>query len=138
MRVRAVLVDAGPLVALVESTDAHHTNCVAALAAIDGPLVTVWPAFTEAMYLVRGADRSEAALWGMLESGGIDLALLDAGDAPRMKALMHQYRDQPMDLADAALVHVAERDGLNRIFTTDRRHFQTYRINRRRRFVILP
>ena len=134
----AVLVDAGPLVALVESTDAHHADCVAALEDIDAPLLTVWPAFTEAMYLVRGADRSEAALWGMLESGGIDLAPLDAGDAPSMKALMQRYRDQPMDLADAALVHVAERDGLNRIFTIDRRHFQTYRLNRRRRFVILP
>jgi len=55
-----------------------------------------------------------------------------------MRELMEKYRDQPMDLADAALVHVAERDGLRRIFTLDRRHFTVYRIGKRRRFTILP
>ena len=43
-----------------------------------------------------------------------------------------------MDLADAALVRVAEREDLTRIFTLDRRHFSVYRPGRRRRFSILP
>jgi predicted nucleic acid-binding protein len=135
---RAVLVDAGPLIALIEPSDAHHRDCVETLAGIRAPLLTVWPAFTEAMYLLRGAERSEAALWGMLDSGGLDFATLGSEDAPQLRALMERYRDQPMDLADAALVRIAERDGLNQIFTVDRRNFETYRINRRRRFVILP
>ena len=43
-----------------------------------------------------------------------------------------------MDLADAALVRVAERENLTEIFTLDRRHFSIYRPGRRRRFGILP
>jgi predicted nucleic acid-binding protein len=43
-----------------------------------------------------------------------------------------------MDLADTALVRVAERDKLTQVFTLDRTHFSTYRPGRRRRFVILP
>jgi predicted nucleic acid-binding protein len=43
-----------------------------------------------------------------------------------------------MDLADAALVRVAERESLRRILTLDRRHFEVYRIGRRARFTILP
>jgi predicted nucleic acid-binding protein len=43
-----------------------------------------------------------------------------------------------MDLADAALVRVAERESLARIFTLDRRHFSIYRPGRRRRLAILP
>jgi len=136
--VPAVLVDAGPLIALIEPTDRHHERCVAALEDLTDPLVTVWPAFTEAMYLLRGSDRSQAALWGMIESGGLDCAALTPDDAPRMRELMEWYRDQPMDLADAALVRVAERDGIRRIFTLDRRHFEVYRINKRGRFAILP
>ena len=66
----AVLVDAGPLIALIEPRDRHHRACVAALDAIDEPLLTVWPAFTEAMYLLSGAARSQEALWGMVEFGG--------------------------------------------------------------------
>jgi predicted nucleic acid-binding protein len=136
--VAAVLVDAGPLIALIEPTDRHHTRCVAALKAFRDPLVTVWPAFTEAMYLLGGSHRSQEALWGMIESGGLDFAPLTADDAGRMRELMRIYGDQPMDLADAALVHVAERQGLRRIFTLDRRHFEVYRLNRRTRFTLVP
>ena len=66
------------------------------------------------------------------------LAPLDTGDAARMRELMEKYRDLPMDLADAALVRIAEREGLTRIFTLDRRHFSIYRPGRRRRFAIVP
>jgi predicted nucleic acid-binding protein len=136
--VRAVLVDAGPLIALLERTDRNHRRCVAALEAMTYPLLTVWPAFAEAMYLLRSSTRSRDALWGMVEAGGLEFALLTPDDAPGMRQLMHTYRDQPMDLADAALVAVAERDGLRQIFTLDRRHFEVYRIKRRTRFTILP
>jgi predicted nucleic acid-binding protein len=136
--VHAVLVDAGPLVALIEPTDAHHARCVAALRGSRHRLLTVWPAFTEAMSLLGDSERSQAALWGMVESGGLGYAVLDAADAPRMRELMQQYRDQPMDLADAALVAVAEREGLRELFTLDRRHFEIYRINKRGRFSIRP
>lgn len=43
-----------------------------------------------------------------------------------------------MDLADAALVRVAEREGFRQIFTLDRRHFEVYRILQRTRFTIVP
>ena len=43
-----------------------------------------------------------------------------------MRELMEKYRDQPMDLADAALVRVAERESLLQIFTLDRRHFSVF------------
>ncbi len=135
---RAILVDAGPLIALVEPTDRNHQRSVATLRTLKAPLLTVWPAFTEAMYLVRESARSQDALWGMIEAGGVEDAALTPDDAPRMRELMRVYRDQPMDLADAALVHVAEREGLREIFTLDRRHFETYRIGTRTRFTILP
>jgi uncharacterized protein len=136
--VRGVLVDAGPLIALIEPTDRNHGRCVAALKTLTDPLLTVWPAFTEAMYLLSASDGSQRALWGMIESGGLDYATLTADDAPRMRELMEAYRDQPMDLADAALVRIAERENLRQIFTLDRRHFEVYRIKRRGRFIVLP
>ena len=135
---RAVLVDAGPLVALLDRGDAHHAECVAALHAIHDPLFTVWPAFTEAMYLLNFSWTAQRALWEMVESGAISLGTLDGDDAPRMKALMEKYRDLPMDLADAGLVRLAERERITRIFTLDRRHFRTYRAPGRVAFSILP
>jgi hypothetical protein len=135
--VHGVLVDAGPFVALIDRRDKHHARCVDALRAMAGPLVTVWPVLVEAMYLLDTWPE-QAALWAMVEAGPVALSRLDDEDMPRLRALMAKYRDLPMDLADASLVHVADRDGYRRIFTLDRRDFEIYRLAGRERFTIVP
>jgi predicted nucleic acid-binding protein len=42
-----------------------------------------------------------------------------------------------MDLADATLVRLADRDGLDNVFTLDE-HFHVYRPRRRRAFRVVP
>ncbi len=135
---RAVLVDAGPLVALLDRSDDHHQAVVNALAGIDDDLVTVWPAVVEAMYLLAFSWQAQKALWEILETGSVKLLPLDRDDLPHMKSLMEKYQDLPMDLADAALVRVAEREGIRRILTQDRRDFGTYRLARKGSFTLLP
>lgn len=133
-----ILVDAGPLVALLHADDQHHERCVAALKRIRAPLGTVWPAVTEAMYLLAFSAEAQAALWDRLAADTPRLLSLDRDDLPRLKELMWKYRDRPMDLADAALVRVAERDALDTVFTVDRADFAVYRLPHRKRFRILP
>lgn len=135
---RAVLVDAGPLIAIVDRADPQHEACVATLKTLRDPLITVWPAFTEAIYLLGRSWQGQKALWSRLETDALTLASLDETDAPRMRELMEKDRDLPMDLADAALVRVAERESLTKIFTLDRKHFSLYRPGRGRRFSIVP
>ena len=134
----AVLVDAGPLVALLDRSDPDHASCEDVFKSIYEPLVTVWPAFTEAMYLLRFSWQAQNGLWEMVETGAVQILPLELDDAPRMRTLMRKYRDLPMDLADAALVRVAEREKLRRILTLDRRDFEIYRPARLGRFSILP
>ncbi|HYS52952.1 MAG TPA: PIN domain-containing protein [Thermoanaerobaculia bacterium] len=133
-----ILVDAGPLVAVIDAGDGQHERCTIALRSIEEPLLTVWPALTEAMYLLRFSLEAQEAIWGDVEKGTLRLADLDADDFPRMRHLMRKYRDLPMDLADAALVAVAERERISRIFTLDRRDFEVYRPAGIRRFEIIP
>jgi predicted nucleic acid-binding protein len=135
--VRDVLVDAGALIALLDEDDDAHERCVEALKAITAPLVTVWPALTEAMHLLGRHPRAQGALCDMIDDGAVRLADLTSFDFPRLKGLMVKYADLPMDFADAALVCVAERDGLREIVTFDR-HFEVYALPRRTRFVIRP
>lgn len=123
--------------ALIDRSDPSHEWSVTALRAEREPLATVWPAFTEAMYLLRGSWQAQKALWSRLETGALTMLPLDDLDAPRIRELMERYRDFPMDLADAALVRVAERETLTRIFTLDRAHFSAYRLRGRRRFVLV-
>jgi hypothetical protein len=90
------------------------------------------------MYLLGFSTEAQDELWSLLESGRLHLLGLDASDAPRMRTLMRKYRDLPMDLADASLVAVAERDGVNKVFTLDQRDFGVYRPARLGRFTIIP
>jgi predicted nucleic acid-binding protein len=133
-----ILVDAGPLVALVDADDQHHIACVRALSAIDEPLATVWPALTEAMYLLRDLTRGQEAIWEMVERSAVQVVALRMADVSRMRALMRKYADRPMDVADAALVSVAEREGWRTVFTVDRGDFSVYRLHGRARFTIIP
>jgi len=130
--------DARPLVALVDVDDQYHKRCVAALKAVREPLVTVWPPVTEAMYLLGDLPRAQEAVWEMLARGVLQLLPLDLSDVPRMRELMSKYADRPMDLADAALVRVAEREGIRKIFTVDREDFGVYRLHGRVRPNIIP
>lgn len=133
-----ILVDAGPLVALLHRDDQNHDLCVRTLRSLREPLGTAWPVVTEAMYLLGFSWRAQDALWELIGSGALGLLPLDAGDVPRMRELMRKYRDLPMDMADAALVRIAEREGIRRVFTIDRRDFALYRPARIGRFSVIP
>lgn len=134
-----ILTDAGPLVALIDRGEVAHARCVAALSTLRGPMVTTWPAFTEAMYLLGSAAGwpAQDALWRLLERSDLELIPVDGPLLERTRALMERYHDTPMDLADATLVAVAEARGLRRIFTLDR-HFNAYRIGGRHALTVIP
>ena len=133
-----ILVDAGPLVALIHADDREHERCKDAFISLQDSMGTVWPALTEAMYLLSFSTRAQEALWELIEMQAVNILPLDESDVTRMRELMRKYRDLPMDLADAALVRVAEREKLRRIFTLDRRDFAIYRPSRLGRFLIIP
>ena len=133
-----ILVDAGPLIALIHEDDNEHERCRDAFATMDEPLGTVWPVVAEAMHLLSFSWRAQEALWDMMETGAVEILPIGIDDVPRMKELMRNYRDLPMDLADATLVRVAERERLRQIFTLDRRDFQIYKPSRIGRFIIFP
>ena len=73
----------------------------------------------------------------MLE-GTVRLLPVEADDHRRMRDLMEKYRMLPMNLANAALVAVAERERIRRIFTVDRRDFSLYRPAKLGKFTIVP
>ena len=133
-----VLIDSGPLVALIHADDRQHTRCTETLKTLTDPMSTVWPAFTEAMYLLGFSWQAQDALWEFVRRGALTFQPLDQSDVERMGELMKKYRDLPMDLVDAALVRVAEREKIRRIFTLERADFLVYRPRGFESFELLP
>lgn len=132
------LVDAGPLVALIDADEPKHELVVATLHGQTLPLVTTWPVFAESMHLLRrGRLPAQQALWSLVFKSRLVIADLPAGALERAAALMAKYENVPMDLADATLVALAEHRKDNRIFTLDS-DFHVYRLNGRRQFDVVP
>jgi uncharacterized protein len=132
-----ILVDAGPLVALVNRSDVWHEPCLATSRTVSEQLLTVWPTVTEAVFLVKRSEIAQSEILRIIEDGAVQLAGLDRSDIPRIRELIAKYHDLPMDLADAALVRVAERERIRTIFTLDRRDFEIYRPAKIGRFCAL-
>jgi len=135
---RRVLVDTGPIVAILSRRDQYHRICVEALREMPGPLFTCWPVITEAAWLLRRSAAAVQQLLRSIDTGFLELLPLTSDDATAIAFILKKYGDFGMQLADAALVHLAMRDGLDTIFTLDRRDFSVYRLPRGRAFQILP
>lgn len=134
-----ILCDASALIALISQDDNNHDRCAGILPILEAPLVTTWSCFTEAMYLLGryGGWPAQQELWGYLADQLLVFHLPDETEHRRMQELMEQYRDIPMDLADASLVATAETLNQQQIFTLDR-DFYIYRLPGNKPFDVVP
>jgi uncharacterized protein len=135
---RRVLVDTGPIVAILNRRDHYHRACVEALRDMPGPLFTCWPVITEAAWLLRRDSNAVSQLLNSLGTGFLETLSLTNSDAKSMASIVAKYQDIGIQLVDAALIHIAARDGLDTIFTLDQRDFSVYRLPKGRSFRIIP
>ncbi len=132
------LIDAGALFGLLHEDDRWHPRCVETYRRLPVPWATSIAVLTEFFHLAGRGPRSIANSWAFLRSGAIILLPIGDADRPALDELMLKYADRPMDFADATLVHLAQREGLSLVFTIDHDDFETYRIDGRRPFRIVP
>ena len=127
---RNVLLDTGPWLALFHGADRHHARTVQWLRREGSNirLVSTWPVLTEVAFFLRARTKQCMLEW--IERGAIELVDLGERDRRAMHASIGRFADQRPDLADASLLAVAERLGIDEVATFDRKDFSTYRIGR--------
>jgi predicted nucleic acid-binding protein len=139
---RRVLVDTGPLVAILSSVDQHHAACVKALHQLPGPLFSCWPVITEAVWRLRphppAVQQLLRSCFSEKPGGFLELLPLAGSEASDIAEVMKEYANIRPQMADAALVYLANREGIDTIFTLDRRDFRVYRSAQNRPFRIIP
>ncbi len=126
---RNLLVDAGPIVALLDRRDRYHAWATNQMSASEPPLWTCEPVLAEAAHLLRRAQ-GEAALLELLRRGLITTPFRLIDEVARVAKLMSRYANVPMSLADACLVRMAELNDNSAVMTLDR-DFRIYRKNGR-------
>lgn len=125
----AVVVDSGPLLALFDRDDAHHTRVKDVLRENAGiVLCTTWPVLTETAALLasRVGKDTEIEFLEWVLAGGVTVEQLDIPELGAMLALIRKYRDLPFDFADASVAELAASRGVNRILSVDS-DFEVYR-----------
>lgn len=135
---RGVLVDTGPLVALFSKSDSKHDECVRAAQGIVPPLLTSWPVLTEVAWLLRTEPIALRKLLEGAQRGLLRVLELDGIFLGWATNFLETYDNVGVQLADASLVYLAEREKLELVFTLDRRDFSVYRTSRNRAIKIIP
>ncbi len=124
-----MIVDAGPLVALVDATDRHHAACRELLETHPGPLIVPTMALAEVVHLVgtRLGPAPEIALLGDLASGRFFAEPVAPADWLPIAELVARYRELGLGTVDASVVVTSNRLGDHTVATLDRRHFEVLR-----------
>jgi predicted nucleic acid-binding protein len=134
-----VLVDTGPLIALYNERDHCHEQCSDQAKTLPlGKVFTCWPVIVEAAHLLRSYPRDRSRLFDALGANEFVILPLGVSDIRGIQAVLTKYADQEIDLADAALVHLANRHEIATVFSLDLRHFGVLRRKGNKKFRVLP
>lgn len=133
-----ILVDTGPLVALVSPDDEHHVFCTEHSKQLPRTLHTSWPVLTETCYLLRKRPQAVQRILASLRGGLLQCLDLQRDAPDWLSAFFERFGDREPQLADASLVYLAERHAIDRVFTLDRRDFSIYRLSNGRSLTIVP
>lgn len=133
-----VLVDTGPIVAILNRRDQYHALCTETLKRIQPPLWTTWPVLTEVAWLLREHPAGLQRLYAGVATGFFRIAPLAETALAEIAALQKRFSTLRPQLADLSLLLVAEREQWTTVFTLDRRDFTVIQKKSRPRLVLLP
>jgi predicted nucleic acid-binding protein len=125
-----VLIDTGPLVAMLCAGDRDHSWTVERFRVLSPPFFTCEPVIAEACYLIERRGIGGAVILERIENGLLRIALEIEDHCAALKKLMRRYASVPMSLADSCLVRMSEIYPQSHVFTLDS-DFRGYRRNGR-------
>lgn len=137
MNAAGVLLDTGPLVALLSQNDANHARARQLFSECVPPFRCCEPVVAEACFLMRTVHTAGPAEVVALGRRGLYTIAISAQEHwSNIEALLKKYSDRPISLADACLIRCAEIHLEARILTFDA-DFVFYRWARHRKFEVL-
>lgn len=125
----SVLLDTGPLVALLDRGEEHHHWAVGQFEDLPFPFLTCEAVLSEATHLVKRSGIGGAVVLDLVRTGAVRIDYAMHREIEALRTLIAGYSNVPMSLADACLVRMAERHRQASILTLDS-DFHIYRRGR--------
>jgi predicted nucleic acid-binding protein len=123
----SILIDAGPLIALFDSSEKHHKGIRAFLKENPFRFVSTIAVFTEVSNMLDFSCAAQRDFYEWVMYKGVIISDVNQIDILRLVELTDKYHDVPMDFADATLVIAAEKTGIRQIISMDS-DFDIYRL----------
>lgn len=135
-----ILLDTSGLLSALDESQRYHHECAALLGKATPPLLLSPFVLAELDYLLMRhvGRRAQAALLEEVARGAYQLEPFGAADIARAAEIVDRYADLEIGLADASIVVLGERHTVSEVLTLDQRHFRAMRMDRRKRFKLLP
>jgi predicted nucleic acid-binding protein len=125
-----IVVDTGPLVALLNGRDRHHDWVRQVLDTVEPPVFTCEAVISEACFLLSRIRNGQDAVFELLSNEILKVDFRLTSEVDAVRALMRKFQSIPMSFADACLVRMSELEPSSRLLTLDG-DFRVYRRNRR-------
>ena len=122
----AVLLDTGPLVALLSRSDTHHHWAVEQFRLFQPPLLSCEAVVAETCFLLKRSGFDPSLALQFIERGVVQLPFVLQDQIGSVSSLFKRYENVPASLADAALIRLAEITDSPLLLTTDS-DFHIYR-----------
>jgi uncharacterized protein len=137
MNAAGILLDTGPLVALLSRHDVNHERARRLFADCAPPFRSCEAVVAEACFLMRKVHAAGPADVVALGARGVySIAIAADEHWTSLEALLKKYSDRPISLADACLIRCAEIHQEARILTFDS-DFSVYKWARTRKFALM-
>ncbi|RLA79149.1 MAG: pilus assembly protein [Epsilonproteobacteria bacterium] len=120
------IIDSGPIIALFDKSDKYHKGVLRFIESFNGELITSWAVITEVSHMLDFNLRVQIDFLKWIELGGIKLYDIPQNEIINIKIMMEKYLDIPMDLADATLMYIANKEKIKNIISIDS-DFDIYR-----------
>lgn len=130
----SVIVDTGPLVALLNRRERHHAWAVETMDVIEPPIFTCDAVLSEACFLLQDVDGGPDAVLELVTRGIVRSEFHLRAELEAVRGLMRKFANIPMSLADACLVRMTELDQRSVVLTLD----SDFRIYRRKKRHVVP
>ena len=126
---KVVLVDTGPLVALIDRRDSKHAWASSMMDTFSAPMVTCTAVITEAVFLLNHTDHGAETLFSFIDEEIVQVENPYPSEKEIIHNLILKYQNISPSLADLCLVEMAEKRNSSNIFTIDS-DFLIYRDSR--------
>ncbi|MEA2050110.1 MAG: PIN domain-containing protein [Campylobacterota bacterium] len=124
--INKTIIDSGPIIALFDKSDKYHYKVLNFLQSFKGELITSWAVITEVSHMLDFNLNVQIDFLKWIEVGGIEVFDISQNEIANIRVMMEKYLDIPMDLADATLMYIANKENIKNIVSIDS-DFDIYR-----------